>query len=67
LWWFSIHLPQRSQGFKASLLSEVSSDVDIEPALLPVEGEPLQFANVNRKGTWLDVIAWGRNRQCAFF
>jgi len=33
----------------ASLLSEVCSDVGVEPALQPVEGEPLQFATVNRE------------------
>jgi len=32
----------------ASLLSEVCSDVGVEPALRPVEGKPLQFAAANR-------------------
>jgi len=54
----------------ASLLSEVCSDVGVEPALQPVEGEPLQFATVNREdGARFDVVArdfWGRNRQRAF-
>jgi len=48
--------------------SEVCSDVGVEPALQPVEGEPLQFATED--GVRLDVVArdfWGRNRQHAFF
>jgi len=31
-----------------SLLNEVYSDVGVEPALQPVEGEPMQFATANR-------------------
>ena len=31
----------------ASLLSEVCSDVGVEPALQPLDGEPLQFATAN--------------------
>ena len=51
----------------ASLLSEVCSDVGAEPALQPVEGEPLQFATASREdgAARLDVVArdfWGRNR-----
>jgi len=33
----------------ASLLSEVCSNLGVEPALKPVEGEPLQFATANRE------------------
>ena len=57
----------------ASLLSEVCSDVGVgvEPALLSVEGEPLQFVTANREdGARLYVVArdfWGRNRQRVFF
>jgi len=55
----------------ASLLSEVCSDVGVEPALQPFEGEPLQFATANEEdGARLDVVArdfWGQNRQRAFF
>ena len=73
LWWVSIYPPQWSQGFNghASLLSEVCSDVGVEPALQPLDGEPLQFATANSEdGARLDVAArdfWGRNRQRAFF
>ena len=55
----------------ASLLSEVCSDVGVEPALQPLDGEPLKFATANSEdGARLDVVArdvWGRNRQRAFF
>ena len=55
----------------ASLLSEVCSDVSVEPALQPVDSEPLQFATASREdGAHLDVVArdvWGQNRQRAFF
>ena len=55
----------------ASLLSEVCSDVGVEPTLQPLDGEPLQFATANSEdGARLDVVArdfWGRNRQRAFF
>ena len=54
----------------ASLLSEVCSDVGVEPALQPLDGEPLQFATANSEdGARLDVVArdfWGRNRQHVF-
>ena len=47
------------------------SDVGVEPALQPLDGEPLQFATANSEdGSRLDVAArdfWGRNRQRAFF
>ena len=33
----------------ASLLSEVCSDVGVEPALQLLDGEPLQFATANKK------------------
>ena len=55
----------------ASLLSEVCSDVGVEPALQPLGGEPLQFATANSEdGARLDVVTrefWDRNRQRAFF
>jgi len=55
----------------ASLLSEVCSDVGVEPALQPLDGEALQFSTVNREeGARLDVVArdfWGRNKQRVFF
>jgi len=42
----------------ASLLSEVCGDVGVEPALQPVEGEPLQFATANGEdGARLDAVA----------
>ena len=47
----------------ASLLSEVCSNVGVEPALQPLDGEPLQFATTNSEdGARLDVVArdfWG--------
>ena len=50
------------------LLSEVGSDVGIEPAL---DSEPLWYATANREdGARLDVVArdfWGVNRQHGFF
>ena len=55
----------------ASLLSEVCCDVGVEPALLPLDHEPLRYATANREdGARLDDVArdfWGRNRQRAFF
>ena len=55
----------------ASLLSEVSCDVGVEPALQPLDHEPLHYATANREdGACLDVVArgfWGQNRQRAFF
>ena len=68
LWRVSIYPPQ---DLTASLLSEVCCDVGVEPALQPLDGEPLQFATANSEdGARLDVVArdfWGRNRQRAFF
>ena len=47
------------------------SDVGVEPALQPLDGEPLQFATANSEdGARLHVVArdfWGQNRQRAFF
>ena len=55
----------------AKFLSEVCPDVGVEPALQPLDSEPLQYATANREdGARLDVVAWdfwGRNRQRAFF
>jgi len=63
LWWVSI-----VRDLTAGLLSEVCSDVGVELALQPVEGEPFQFATANREdGAHLNVVARGRNRQRAFF
>ena len=42
----------------ASLLSEVCCDVGVEPALLPVDCEPLRYVTANREdGAQLDVVA----------
>ena len=42
----------------AELLSEVCTDVGIEPALQPLDSEPLQYATANREdGARLDVVA----------
>ena len=35
------------RNLTTSLLSEICSDVGVEPALQPVEGEPLQFTTAN--------------------
>ena len=55
----------------ANLLSEVCPDVGAEPALQPLDSEPLQYATANGEdGVRLDVVArdfWGWNRQHAFF
>ena len=55
----------------AELLSEVCSDVSIEPALQPLDSEPLRYATANREdGARLDVVSrgfWCPNRQRAFF
>jgi len=52
------------QDFTASLLSEVCSDVGVEPALHPLDCEPLWHATANREdGACLDAVDfWGRNR-----
>jgi len=51
----------------ASLLSEVCSDVVVEPALQPVEGELLQFATANEEdGARLDVVARDFLAACFF-
>ena len=53
----------------AGLLSEVCCDVGVEPALQPLDHEPLRHATANREdGARLDVARdfWGRNRQRAF-
>ena len=73
LWRVSIYYIRHNEvrDLTASLLSEVCSDVGVEPALQPLDGEPLQFATANSEdGSRLDVVArdfWGRNRQRAFF
>ena len=42
----------------ASLLSEVCSDVGVEPSLQPLDCEPLQFATANSEnGSRIDVVA----------
>jgi len=55
----------------ASLLSEVCCDVGVEPALQPLDGEPLRYATANSEdGAHLYAIAryfWGQNRQRVFF
>ena len=59
------------RNLTAELLSEVCSDVGIEPTLQPLDSKPLWYATGNREdGARLDVVArdfWGPNRQRAFF
>ena len=54
-----------------NLLSEVCWDVGVEPALQPLDREPLQCATVNwEDGARLDVVDqdfWGQNWQHVFF
>jgi len=58
------------QDLTAGLLTEVCCDVGVEPALQPLDCEPLRYATANREdGAHLDVVArdfWGPNRQCVF-
>ena len=43
----------------AYLLSKVCLDYDVEPALQPLDREPLQYAAANREDSArLDVVAW---------
>ena len=55
----------------ANLLSEICSDVGVEPALQPLNSEPLQYATASREdGAQLDVVTrdfWSQNWQCASF
>ena len=54
----------RQRSLTVELLSELCSDVGIEPALQPLDSEPLRYATANREdGTRLEVVArgfWGR-------
>ena len=46
------------RDLNANLLSKVCLDAGVEPALQPLDREPLQYATANREdGTWLDVVA----------
>ena len=51
------------RDFTASLLSKVCCDVGVEPALQPLDHEPLWHATANREdGAHLDIVArdfWG--------
>jgi len=63
VWWLSIYSPQRSSRFNCWSLcmpSEVCCDVGVEPALQPLDCEPLHFATAN--SAHLDDVArdfWG--------
>ena len=58
MWLLSIYLHNSAQDLTASLLSEVCNDVGVEPALQPLDCEPLQYATANREdGAYLDVVA----------
>ena len=50
---------------------QVCCDVGVEPALQPLDCEPLRYATANSEdGACLSIFArefWGQNRQCAFF
>ena len=51
-----------------SHLSEECCDVGVDPALQPLDHEPLRYAAANREdGARLDIVVWGQNRQRAFF
>ena len=58
------------RDFTAAVLTEVCSDVRVEPPLQPLTGETLRFATANREGeVRVDVSAagfWGHKYQKAF-
>jgi len=55
MWWISIY---EIWDFIASFLSEVCCDVGVEPALQPLDHEPLCHATTYREdGACLDVVA----------
>ena len=59
------------RDFTAAILSEVCTDVCVEPSLQSLSGETLTYATANREdGARLDVSAvgfWGGHHQRAFF
>ena len=59
------------RDFTAAILSEVCTDVCVEPPLQSLSGETLTYATANREdGARLDVSAagfWGGHHQRAFF
>ena len=59
------------RDFTAETLSEVCTDVCIEPSLQPLSGETLDYATANvEDGARVDVCAtgfWGNHRQKAYF
>ena len=55
---FPIACHNELHDLTASHLNEVCSDVGVEPALQPLDREPLQYATANREnGAQLDVVA----------
>ena len=65
LWYNDLH------DFTAETLSEVCTDVCIEPSLQPLSGETLDYATANvEDDARVDVCAtgfWGSHRQMAYF
>ena len=59
------------KDLRASLLTEVCSNVSVEPGLQQLSGEELSRASANvDEGAQMDVAAdsfWGRRRKRAFF
>ena len=56
------------RNLTVELLSEVCTDVGIEPALQSLDSEPLWYVTANREdGARLARDVWGPNRQHAFF
>ena len=56
--------------YSVLLCYQVCCDVGVEPALLPLDHEPLQYDTANMEdGARLNVARdfWGQNRQRAFF
>ena len=55
----------------AGLLTEVCSNVEIEPSLQPLSGERFAYRSANvQDDARLDIKArgfWGERHQCAFF
>ena len=73
LWWISLHPSQRIElrDITATLLTEVSNNVGIEPVLQKLSDEHLtQKTSISSDDACLDIVAenfWGHNRQKTYF
>ena len=71
-WWFPFHQTQPTKRYlTAEALTEVCSDVCVEPHLQPLSGESLRYSSaIKEDGARLDIRAngfWGNRFQQAFF